>query len=43
MPAIATASTTTPSPGRVTPVRYLNANPSAPETNAGTIPVSNPR
>ena len=43
IPAIASARTTTPSPGIVTPVTYLNTKPRTPETNAGRIPVMIPR
>ena len=43
MPAIASDNTTTPSPGIVTSVTYLNTNPSVPATSAGTIPVMTPR
>lgn len=43
IPAIASARTTTPSPGMVTSVTYLKTNPSTPATSAGTIPVMMPR
>jgi hypothetical protein len=42
-PASAMASTATPKPGRVTPVKYLNAKPSAHEASAGMTPTSSPR
>jgi len=42
-PASATPRTTTPNPGSVTPVRYLNRNPRTQAIRAGMMPVRMPR